>query len=222
MKHLHAKRIKSYKKRKNIIHITESLDNNHEYKLVTLVSLFSILLNCNKKKTFVIFHILVSLDFNESSVTIFKSLFKKFSHNVEIIIYNMGNHFLNRKTERYPQATFYRILTPLFIDSDRIIHLDGETLTFSDLSEMFNLDFNGNYLLGFYDTYAAGIDHLGIKSNIYINCGVTLLNLKKLREDNKTVELFNVANTNIKLPNVDQTLLNYLLYPKIGRLPCKF
>ena len=132
----------------------------------------------------------------------------------------MGNHFLNRKTERYPQATFYRILTPLFIDSDRIIHLDGETLTFSDLSEMFNLDFNGNYLLGFYDTYAAGIDHLVIKSNIYINCGVTLLNLKKLREDNKTLELFNVANTDIKLPNVDQTLLNYLLYPKIGRLPC--
>ena len=102
VKHLHAKRIKSYKKRKNIIHITESLDNNHEYKLVTLVSLFSILLNCNKKKTFVIFHILVSLDFNESLVTIFRSLFKKFYHNVEIIIYNMGNHFLNRKTERYP------------------------------------------------------------------------------------------------------------------------
>ena len=87
---------------------------------------------------------------------------------------------------------------------------------------MFNLDFNGNYILGFYDTYAAGIDHLVIKSNIYINCGVTLLNLKKLREDNKTLELFNVANTDIKLPNVDQTLLNYLLYPKIGRLPCKF
>lgn len=96
MKHLHAKRIKSYKKRKNIIHITESLDNNHEYKLVTLVSLFSILLNCNKKKTLVIFHVLVTLDFNDSSVTIFKSSFKKFSHNVEIIIYNKGNHFLNR------------------------------------------------------------------------------------------------------------------------------
>ena len=62
-------------------------------------------------------------------ITIFKSLFKKFSRNVEIIIYNMGNHFLNRKTERYPQAAFYRILTPVFIDSERIIHLDGETIT---------------------------------------------------------------------------------------------
>ena len=50
MKHLHAKGIKSYKKRKNIIHITESLDNNHEYKLVTLVSLLSILLIFIRKK----------------------------------------------------------------------------------------------------------------------------------------------------------------------------
>ena len=217
MKHIYAKRIKAYKKRKNIIHITESLDNNHDYKYVTLVSLFSILLNCNKKKTFVIFHILVTPDFNESS-----TLFKNFSHNVEIIIYNMGNHFLNRKTERYPQAAFYRILTPAFVDSDRIIHLDGETITFSDLSEMFNLDFDDNYILGFYDVNAAGIDYLGIKSNVYINSGVILLNCKKVREDNKTVELFNVANSNIKLINVDQSLLNYLLYPKIGRLPSKF
>lgn len=102
MKHIYTKRIKAYKKRKNIIHITESLDNNHDYKLVTLVSIFSVLLNCNKEKTFIIFHILVTPDFDESSISIFKSLFKKFSRNVEIIIYNMGNHFLNRKTERYP------------------------------------------------------------------------------------------------------------------------
>jgi len=223
IKHIYAKRIEAYKKGKSIIHITESLDNNHDYKFITLVSLFSVLLNCNKTKTFVIFHILVTPDFNESSVTIFKSLFKKFSHNLELIIYNMGNHFLNRKTERYPQAAFYRVLTPLFIDSDRIIHLDGETMTFSDLNEMFTLDFNDNYILGFYDVIAHGVDNLGIKSSIYINSGVILLNLKKIREDNKTIELFNVANSNnTKLPNVDQTLLNYILYPKIGRLPCKF
>ena len=87
---------------------------------------------------------------------------------------------------------------------------------------MFNLDFDDNYILGFYDVNAAGIDYLGIKSNVYINSGVILLNCKKVREDNKTVELFNVANSNIKLINVDQSLLNYLLYPKIGRLPSKF
>ena len=221
IKHIYAKKINRYKKGKNIIHITEALNDDNLYKYVTLVSLYSIISNCNKN-TFIIFHILCTPDFNESSTLIFKSLFKKFSKSMELIIYNMGNIFLNRKDKRYSQSTYYRILAPLFTNSDRIIHLDGETLTFSDLSEMYNLDFNDNYVLGFYDVLSHGVDYLGLKSNIYINAGVTLFNLKKIKEDNKTMELINMANSNIKLNNVDQTIINYVLYPKIGRLPCKF
>ena len=139
-----------------------------------------------------------------------------------MIFYNMGNHFMNRKDSRHSQTTYYRILTPLFIDSDRIIHLDGDTLIFSDLTEMYYLDFNDNYILGTYDVFSFGVDYLGLKSQIYINAGVTLLNLEKLREDNKTFELLNFTNSNVKLTDVDQTALNFILHPKIGRLPCKY
>ena len=184
--------------------------------------MYSILFNCNKEKTFIIFSLLCSSDFNEFSSTIFKSLFKEFSRNVEIILYNMGNHFINRSTPHYPQAAYYRILCPLIIDSDRIIHLDGDTLTFSDLNEMYNLDFNDNYILGNYDVISNGIDYLGIKSNIYINSGVILLNLKKIREDNKSLELINITYSKTKLQKDDQTLLNYVFYPKIGRLPSRY
>ena len=143
--------------------------NNTENKETRVINLYSWLLsNCNKKKTFVIYHILCSPDFNESSISIFKLLFNYYGHNLEMIFYNMGNHFMNRKDSRHSQTTYYRILTPLFIDSDRIIHLDGETMTFSDLNEMFTLDFNDNYILGFYDVNANGVDNLGIKSSIYI------------------------------------------------------
>ena len=221
IKHLFSNRINSYKKRKNIIHITVGLNNNENYKYILLVSMYSLLSNCNTK-TFVIYHILCTPDFNESSVDIFKSLMNKFYSNVEMIFYNMGNIFENRKKTFHSLATFYRIVGSVFIDSDRLIHLDGDTLTFSDLSEMYNLDFNDNYILGLYDYLSYGVDYLGIKSKIYINAGVILINLKKIREDNKTIELINMANSNMTLSNEDQTIFNYVFYPKIGRLPSKY
>jgi hypothetical protein len=137
IKHIFNKKYKKIIRRKNKIHITVSLNDNKDYKYILYVSMFSLLSNCNKDKSFIIYHILCSPDFNENSTTIFKSLFKNFSHNVEMIFYNMGNSFNNRRYVRFSQATFFRILTPLFIDSDRIIHLDGDTLTFSDLNEMY-------------------------------------------------------------------------------------
>ena len=80
--------------------------------------------------------------------------------------------FSNRKNARFSEATLYRVLAPLFIDSDRLIHLDGDTLVFKDLNEMYNLDFNDNYIFGMYDFLTYGVDYLGLKSNIYINAGV--------------------------------------------------
>ena len=43
-----------------------------------------------------------------------------------------------------------------------------------------------------------------------------------MREDNKVLDLLNLTNSNVTLKNVDQTAFNYLLYPKIGRLPSKY
>ena len=84
-------------------------------------------------------------DINETIVEMFKSLVIKFPYNIEIILYNMGNHFSNRKNFRYSEAAYYRVLCPFFIDSDRIIHLDGDTLVYQDLKEMYNLEFDNIY-----------------------------------------------------------------------------
>lgn len=222
IKHIFEHNIEHYKKKKNIIHITVSLNNDKNYKYIILVSMFSLLSNCNKNKSFIIYHILCSPNFNKTSLTIFKSLVNKFFQNVEMIFYNMGNQFNNRKNLRYSEAAFYRLITPLFINEEKIIHLDGDTLIFSDLNEMYNLDFNDNYILGVYDYLSGGIDYLGLKSRIYINSGTILLNLRKMREDNKVLEILNFTRSNVKLKNVDQTVFNYLLYPKIGRLPSKY
>ena len=142
IKHIYIKNVYFYKFRKKIIHITVSLNNDGNYKYILLVSIYSLLTNCNKSKTFVIYHILCTPDFNETSLSLFKSIITNFSHNVEMIFYNMGNNFMNRKNTHYSQATYYRLIISYIVNTDRIIHLDGDTLVFSDLAEMYNLNFN--------------------------------------------------------------------------------
>ena len=223
IKHLFSNKVSSYKSSKSIIHITVSLNNNENYKYILMVSMFSVLSNCNKNKSFIIYHVLCSPDFDELSVEIFKSLVKKFPRNVEMIFYKMGDLFKDQKIVGHSIAVYYRLVTPAFVDSDRIIHLDGDTMTFKDLREMYNLDFKDNYFLGLYDFLSDGVDHLGLHSEIYTNTGVLLYNLEKIRKDNKTIEIYNMANSNeYRLKNEDQTVLNYLLHPKIGRLPSKY
>lgn len=222
IRHLFSENIEKDKKGKHIIHITTSINNKKNYKYILLVQMQSLLMACNKNSTFVIYHILCSSDFNELSTIIFKSLFISFSHNLEIIFYNMGYIPFHHKKIDINSVTNYRLLVPLFIHEDRIIHLDSDCLIFVDLNEMFNLDFHDNYILGFYDVISNDVDYLGINSSTYINAGITLLNLKKIRDDRKCFQIIDLLNSNVKFTKEDQTILNYLLYPKIGRLPSKY
>ena len=222
IKHIYKEDIEKEKNGKNIIHITVSINNKKNFKYILLVQMQSLLMACNKNTTFVIYHVLCSSDFNELSIKIFKSLFNSFSHNLEIIFYNMGEISFHNRIIDQNSVTNYRLLVPLFINEDRIIHLDADCLVFVDLNEMYNLDFHDNYILGFYDVLVDGVDYLGIKSSTYINAGITLLNLKKFRSENICFDLIKLLNSNIKFIKADQTLLNYLLYPKIGRLPSKY
>ena len=222
IKHIFNKNIEKDKIGKKIIHITVSVNNKKNYKYILLVQMQSLLMSCDKNSTFIVYHFLCTPDFNELSIIIFKSLFISFPHNFELIFYNMGNIFFYFKKIYLHSVTYYRLMTPLFINEERVIHLDADCLIFSDLNDMYNLDFKGNYILGFYDVIKDGIDYLGIKSSKYINAGVTLFNLKKLRNDKKCVAIIGLLHSTVPLRKNDQTVINYLLYPNIGRLPSKY
>ena len=183
----------------------------------------SVLLNINKDKSFITYHLLCSPDVNSNNITYLKSFMDDYSNNLEMIFYNMTTLAEARKNCYLSKSTFFRLYSPLFINSDRIIYLDGDTLTFDDLSEMYNLDFKDNYILGFFDIISYGVDYLGIRSERYINAGVVLFNLKKVREDNIIKNIIDsINNEKLALHNNDQTLLNYLLYLKIDKFPLKF
>ena len=195
---------------------------NNKYLYPSLVSIHSSLKNSNKNEKNLIYHILCPDDIRRSNINKLKSLIDVYPSNLALIFYNMGNLFSKYKRNRFSEVTFYRLLSPIFIPLERIIYLDSDVLIFEDLQEMYNLPFNNNYILGFLDLLNYGVDYLGLNSEKYINAGVLLINLDKIRNDNKCFEMLYMAKNYKKLNNNDQTIINYVLYPNIGLLPFKY
>ena len=208
------------KKDNNEIHILINMNNKYIYP--TLVSINSALKNSNKNKNTLVYHVLCPNDIRRSFLKKLKSLLNVYPKNLIIIIYNMGSLFNRYKGSRFSEVTFYRLLSPIFIPLEKIIYLDSDVLVFKDLEEMYNLSFNNNYILGILDYLSYGTDYLGLKSEKYINAGVLLINLEKIRKDNKYYEILYMYKTFKKLNNNDQTIINYVLYPNIGKLPPKY
>lgn len=195
---------------------------NNKYIYPTIISINSALKNLNKSTTILVYHVLHTKDLKIKYMNMIKSFLYIYPRNLEFIFYNMGNCFIQFKSSRLTQVTYYRLISPIFIPLDRIIYLDSDVLVLKDLKEMYILNFHNNYILGYLDFLADQIDYLGVKSEKYINAGVTLINLNKIRKDNKNFELLYMATKRKKLKNQDQTVINYILYPKIGILPFKY
>ena len=131
--------------------------------------------------------------------------------------------FTNISSRRYPKEAYYRLLLANFIPDKRVIYLDGDTLILSDLTKMFNLEMNNNYILGFAETVMNYVFKYGIKANKYITSGVLLIDLEKIRNNNITNKFINFEKINRnKLRQNDQTVINIVLYDKIGFLPPMF
>ena len=203
------------------IHISYSLDNKIIYP--TFVSMVSGLENNDYSKNIIVYHLLLSYDFNTTKIEIFESLKKNYK---AIINYYIIPHMFSntRSWSSGTDCVYYKIILPMiFPDFERIIYLDGDTLIRKDLSEMYNYPFNGNYILGFpfYMTYV--MDKHGINATHYINGGCLLFNIKKIRKDHKDVDLLQFTyKNNSALKFREQDSINYIFHPNIGFLPLKY
>ena len=96
-----------------------------------------------------------------------------------------GPNYKNRWTYMVlMRAALHRV----FRDLDRIVSLDVDTIAAKDVSDLWDVDLD--------DYYIAGAKEPGKSwgNNIYINCGVMVLNLAKLR-DGKGDEIIEALNT---------------------------
>ena len=196
------------------INISLSIDNSIVYP--SLIVMTSALYNNDKKNHILIFYLLLSIDFNDNNIEIFESL--KTKYDVRINYYYIINYFDNLRQWKGSNAIYYKLFIPtLFPFIKRMIHLDGDTIVFKDLWEMFNLPFNDNYFLAQPTRKDVFKDKI-LNQNV-INAGVMLFNIEKLRKDNKDFELLYYL---FKKKFTEQILIGYVCIPKIGYLPFKY
>ena len=152
-------------------------------------------------------------------------LLQKKYDKCKVIIFELTNESLSnaRTTKRHPIATYYRLLLAKLIPKvNKMIYLDGDTLIFTDLTEMINLEMNNNIILGFVDDAYKKAEQFGIKTYKYITCGVLLINLEKMRKENISQKFFDFINNKKRLAQKDQTIINIVLDGRIDLLPPKF
>lgn len=129
-------------------------------------------------------------------------------------------------------SSYFRLLIPEIVkEYDKCIYLDSDILVNGDIQELFHTDINGYYLAGVQDchltfgrNYFVGIAEY-IKANMpsvekYVNAGVLVMNLKKLRDDNMTTKFLLQARQENRYE--DQDVINLCCYGAIKTLLAKF
>ena len=136
--------------------------------------------------------------------------------NINFIQINpeLFSQYAKVKTHNYISiATYYRLkLAQLLPDIDKIIYLDCDVVVNTSLKDLYDIDIN-NYLL------AGGSDNKKrmVKENpTYVNAGILLINLDKIRTDNIEEEFFKYTKENINtITKGDQEIINEVCKGKI-------
>ena len=107
-------------------------------------------------------------------------------------------------------------LSKVFPDLDKILSIDCDTIVQSDVSDLWDIPLDGYYVAGVREPHLSIVTH-----GLYINSGVTMWNLKKLREDGKDDEMISDLNRNKRM-FVSQDTLNIVCKNHILEIPCSY
>ncbi len=186
-----------------------------------------------KQESFYEFYCLIPQKFSKYTNNKFYKLVKKYK-NANLKFVKMNNAFSDIKMQiphiTYP--TFYRLKMADLLpqEYEKAIYLDIDITVLEDLTELFNINLEDNYIGGvhsinYFNDYITKskpyYDSIGIPDmRYYINAGVMLWNLKKIREDNLTAKFLELSKNTYKY--MDQDIINLTCYGKIKHIDFKF
>ena len=122
-----------------------------------------------------------------------------------------------------PAALLKFSLADIFTELDRILYLDGDILVRDDLQSLFRLN------LG--ESIVAAVRDLGVcwwrhayaqRVSDYINTGVMLLDLRKMRDEKTSGKLFEAKRTHTDSMFMDQDIFNIVFDKRILLLPLRY
>ena len=195
----------------NQIHIAMAFDVN--FILLSSISIASIL-NTSNSDTFIHFHIIL----NKCTYNDIKPIInlKRINNNVSFIFYNGKQaeyDFSQIKLGIRGIGEYSRLLIPEIVNNtNKILILDsGDAFANKDLSEIYFFELKDNYFAVSLEDVAGKIytNYYLYRNKFYFNAGVTLVNVRKYREDNlyKTAFYTSLAFSYFPCPYQDILLL---------------
>lgn len=130
-------------------------------------------------------------------------------------------------TSHLTAPAYFRLKLPeLFPDVDTIIYLDVDTVIESDLSQLYTQDVDDVYVAAvpaaaYHLRSAEAAKAMGLPSfDRYVNSGVMLMNLKRMREHGLVEEFLSLSAK--EFDSDDQDIINIVCYDGIRHLPLRF
>ena len=142
--------------------------------------------------------------------------------NITPIINKYFKNKYNTNT-KYTNYALSKLLLSEVVEEDKVLYLDVDTIIRSNISSLYKYNIDDYYAAGVKD-YGGFLNNynkdLGI-DDMYINTGVILLNINKIKQDNLIPKFFNIINTRT-LTYPDQDAFNIVCNNKIGYIPSIF
>lgn len=208
------------------IPIAYATANDYEY---TVVSMLSILEN-SKENEIYDFYILIDNDFLHNNKKKFLRCFKSYESRCCITFKNVGNVFENvyLRVKTINRPTYFRLLLPELLSEEKCIYLDSDTIICRNIQELLEFDLQGCYVAGVKAPwYVLKADNTSYCKQAllpdmdqYINAGVLLMNLAKMRKDNIVDKMLSLLPYN--MDSQDQDIINSACFGKIRFLPFMF
>ncbi len=211
---------------KRIIPIAIITDNKLAFSVATLIVN---LLETKNDNTFYDLNIVVTTNFESDNIDKIQNLEQQYKNHCSINFVKMDERFKEAKngTGYISNACAFKMcFGELFPQYSKILYLDTDIIVFEDLSELYNNELDDNYIggvfsLGHYLKRRELIQELAIPDlSSYINAGVLLLNLDKIRDDNIERQLQELVGS--YKDSVDQHIFNKICYNKIKLLHPKY
>lgn len=152
----------------------------------------------------------------------FKIEFVPMEGSFECIQDRMSNRL---RCDYFTLTIYFRLFIPeMFKELDKAVYIDSDVVITGDIAELYDTDIGENYIGACQDKSVAEVPPLvnymenavGIKKDKYINSGVLLMNLKKLREVQLGKHFLNLLTTyHFDCIAPDQDYLNAICADKI-------
>ena len=117
------------------------------------------------------------------------------------------------------RACFLRFLIPKYLSKyDRALYLDCDTICKGDISELYNTDFEDNYIIGVQGQKYSKTQAKELGIEFYINSGVLLFNIPLMNQEQYLKQIKLLWRESLGKPTIysaDETIINYVFHKKI-------